>query len=79
MMAPDETFVDYMLDLEDLDHVAHNAQREHEMRQAMLKSGWCMTNHHHICPAQFVTADDCTCPCHSEEPKLTELEGWDLI
>lgn len=30
----------------------------------MLKSGWCMTNHHHICPAEFITAGKCNCPCH---------------
>lgn len=31
-----------------------------------LKSGWCLDNHHHVCPKKYSDPNTpaCTCPCH---------------
>lgn len=78
MMQPEQSFPDYMLEIEETDHVAHNAKLREEIKMGSLKSGWCMTNHHHICPKEYVDpkTPGCSCPCHAAEP---ELDGWDLI
>lgn len=64
MIAPGQTMEEYMAEIEAMDHVAYHAARKKEIVEQMLKSGWCLTNHHHQCPVEFVTVDKCKCPCH---------------
>lgn len=56
---------------------AINEKKREEAIVGTLKSGWCITNHHHQCPKEYVNkaVPECVCPCHSAEKPDLDANG----
>lgn len=61
---------------------AINEKKREEAIVGTLKSGWCITNHHHQCPVEYVDSKTpkCVCPCHAPTIDVNGNEiDWSIL
>lgn len=60
---------------------AINEKKREEAITMTLKSGWCISNHHHQCPIHYVdkSTPKCTCPCHTTVDDNGVEIDWSLL